>query len=149
MAPVADPGLRWGTRCKMFSHGPMSGAGVAKGLVWYIFSYAKGVKLGPGGGAWPPWPPRIGYWAPCIMANIPYYKATTIQIIRLSKYSTVKLVFGGQWKTCLAWTSRTVFHLKDSFWIHYTFFCKATVSSPAIWQCTVRCPPEKGFTVYE
>ena len=32
----------------MFSHGPMSGASGAKGLVWYIFSYAKGAKLGPG-----------------------------------------------------------------------------------------------------
>ena len=43
-----------GTRCKMFSHGPMSGAGGAKGLVWYIFSYAKGAKLGPGGTVAPP-----------------------------------------------------------------------------------------------
>ena len=32
----------------MFSHGPMSGARGAKGLVWYIFSYAKGAKLGLG-----------------------------------------------------------------------------------------------------
>ena len=43
-------------RCKMFSHGPMSGARGAKGLVGYMFSYAKGAKclvmalcLGPGG----------------------------------------------------------------------------------------------------
>ena len=33
----------------MFSHGPMSWARGAKGLVWYIFSYAKGAKLGPEG----------------------------------------------------------------------------------------------------
>ena len=33
----------------MFSHDPMSGAGGAKGLVWYIISYAKGSKLGQGG----------------------------------------------------------------------------------------------------
>ena len=39
-----------GARCKIFSHDPMSG------LVWYVFSYAKGEKLGPGG-AWPPWLP--------------------------------------------------------------------------------------------
>ena len=38
-----------GPRCKMFCHGPMSGAEGAKGLVWYIFSYAKGAKLEPGG----------------------------------------------------------------------------------------------------
>ena len=36
----------------MFSHGPMSGARGTKGLVWYIFSYAKGAKLGLG--AMPP-----------------------------------------------------------------------------------------------
>ena len=32
-----------------FSHGLMSGARGATGLVWYIFSYMKGEKLGPGG----------------------------------------------------------------------------------------------------
>ena len=37
-----------GPRCKIFSHCPMSGPRGAKGLVWYIFSYAKGEKLGPG-----------------------------------------------------------------------------------------------------
>ena len=45
---VADPGLRWGARYKMFSHSPMSGARGAKGLVWYILSYVKSAKLGPG-----------------------------------------------------------------------------------------------------
>ena len=40
----------------MFSHGPMSGVRRAKGLVGYIFSYVKGIKLGPGG-PWPPWTP--------------------------------------------------------------------------------------------
>ena len=33
----------------MFSHGPMAGAREAKGLVWCIFLYAKGEKLGPWG----------------------------------------------------------------------------------------------------
>ena len=40
----------------MFSHDPMYGARGPKGLVWYIFSYAKGAKLGPGE-PWPLWPP--------------------------------------------------------------------------------------------
>ena len=54
-SPVVDPGLRWGPRCKIFSHDPMCGAREGpKALFWYIFSYAKGEKLGPGG----PWPPR-------------------------------------------------------------------------------------------
>ena len=49
-----------GPRCKIFSHGTMSGARGAKGLVWYIFSYAKGEKLGTGE-PWPPGPPWIRY----------------------------------------------------------------------------------------
>ena len=44
-----DPGMRWGARCKIFSHDPMSGARGQKVLFWYIFSYAKGEKLGQGG----------------------------------------------------------------------------------------------------
>ena len=42
-APVADPRIETGVAgCKKFSHDPMSGDRGAKGLVWYIFSYAKG-----------------------------------------------------------------------------------------------------------
>ena len=38
-----------GGKVKIFSHDPMSGARGAKVLFWYIFLYAKGEKLGPGG----------------------------------------------------------------------------------------------------
>ena len=51
-----------GPRCKIVSHDPMSGARGAKSLVWYIFSYTKGEKLGPRG----PW---IHYWETYLLYN--------------------------------------------------------------------------------
>ena len=53
---VADPGLRWGDQgAKCLVIALCLGPG-AKGLVWYIFSYVKGAKLGPGGhGLIAPW----------------------------------------------------------------------------------------------
>ena len=37
-----------GPKCKMFSHGPMSGVGGPK-VLFGTYSRAKGAKLGPGG----------------------------------------------------------------------------------------------------
>ena len=53
---VGDPGLRWGgPRCKMFSHGPMSGAGGAK-VLFGTYSHTRKVQNWDQG-VWPPCPP--------------------------------------------------------------------------------------------
>ena len=59
---VVDPGLRWGGQgAKFLAMTLCLGQGGPKVLFWYIFSYAKGEKSGPGW-PWPPRPPWIRYW---------------------------------------------------------------------------------------